>query len=168
MIVGLHSSVFGKSILEWVCCAWWWELGHTICLVCLPAWCVWLQPNTDLCRWRIWATWSIQLQWAVLQSHLLVFCWRPGCVHLHHGLWFLPPTGKAPPLLTCWQCSASCSPGQHWQDMVSLVFTSEPSLSSDHLIFIQSALCPYLCFSLFLSRCGAMNFLLLEIFLSLP
>lgn len=114
MIVGLHSSVFGKSILEWVCCAWWWELGHTICLVCLPAWCVWLQPNTDLCRWRIWATWSVQLQWAVLQSHLLVFSKDLDCLHLPHGLWFLHPTGKASPLLTCWQCSASCSPGSCW------------------------------------------------------
>lgn len=57
---------------------------------------------------------------------------------------------------------------EHCQDMVSLVFTSDPSLSSDHLIFIQPDLCLYLCFSSFLSMCGTLNFLLLEIFLQFP
>lgn len=56
----------------------------------------------------------------------------------------------------------------HCQDMVNLVSTRDPRSSSDQLIFSQPALCLYLCFSLFLSRCGTLHFLLLESFLPLP
>lgn len=116
------------------------------------------------------SSWSIQPQWAALQSHLLEFCWRPGCLHLPHGLWFLLPTGKASPLLTCWQCSASCSPGTCWpllQESTVRTWsiwcspaTPGPLLTIWFLSSQPSCL--------FLFRWDTLNFLRLEIFLPLP
>lgn len=79
---------------------------------------------------------------------------------------FSPPQGKHHPswpagnfLPHAAQKLLAFAARQHCQDMVNLVLTSDTRASSDHLIFIQPALCLYLCFILFLSRCGTSNFL---------
>lgn len=167
--MGLHSSIFGKSILQWVCCAWWWELGHTICL------------RTDFSQTETYA--GDEYKQPDPSSYSERWC-KAICRHFTKDLisaptpWLVVISPHRESITSLGLLAMLCfmqprkllafAAAVHCQDMVNLVSTRDPRSSSDQLIFSQPALCLYLCFSLFLSRCGTLHFLLLESFLPLP